>query len=195
MPRQDVYVSIDIEADGPAPGLNSMLSLGAAAFVLPSRTPIATYEVNLKPLEGASQNADTMEWWKKFPEAWDYVTSNQREPSEAIPEFKAWAQNLKTHGSPVMVTYPTWDYMWVEWYMLKFGDGWKTPFGIGSLDIKSLAMAVLKNDRFKETSKRKMPKRWFEGAPPHTHKALDDAHGQGVMLVNILCEHLGLTPE
>ena len=28
----ECYVSIDIEADGPAPGLNSMLSLGAAAF-------------------------------------------------------------------------------------------------------------------------------------------------------------------
>ena len=28
----EYYVSIDIEADGPAPGLNSMLSLGAAAF-------------------------------------------------------------------------------------------------------------------------------------------------------------------
>ena len=28
----ECYVSIDIEADGPVPGLHSMLSLGAAAF-------------------------------------------------------------------------------------------------------------------------------------------------------------------
>ena len=61
---KEVYISIDIEADGPIPGGNSMLSLGAAAFELGSgnRTPIDLYEVNLQPLPTATPDPDTMAW-------------------------------------------------------------------------------------------------------------------------------------
>ena len=192
MSRKDIYVSVDIEADGPAPGIHSMLSLGAAAFELGSREPVATYEAVLSPLEGATQHPETMKWWSKFPDAWEYSTTDPRAPEVVIPEFASWAKALP--GSPVLVTYPTWDYMWLGYYLARFNDN-KTPFGIGSLDIKSLAMAVLHNKSFKATAKRKMPKRWFNGAPAHTHKPLDDAIGQGVLLVNILTEHLGLPQE
>jgi len=34
--------------------------------------------------------------------------------------------------------------------------------------------------------KKRMPKHWFEGAPPHTHDGLDDAIGQGVLFINML---------
>ena len=52
---EECYVSIDIEADGPAPGLNSMLSLGAAAFT--SDGALAqTFSVNLEPLRSSLAN-------------------------------------------------------------------------------------------------------------------------------------------
>ena len=38
--KRDIYISVDIEADGPHPGDFSMLSIGAAAFLLPSRVPV-----------------------------------------------------------------------------------------------------------------------------------------------------------
>ncbi len=47
-------------------------------------------------------------------------------------------------------------------------------------------MAVLKNG-FRETSKRNMPKRWFDRLP-HNHVALDDAIEQGALFCNILAE-------
>lgn len=188
--KQDVYVSVDIEADGPYPGGHSMLSLGAAAFVLPNREPVGKYEINLTPLPGATQDPDTMNWWAKFPDAWAYSTKDPVDPAEGIPQFVAWVESLREFGSPVLVTYPTWDYMWVQYYLCRFNGG-VTPFGIGSMDLKTLAMAMLKNDRFRSTAKRKMPKRWFEGTPKHTHKAIEDAVGQGIMLVNMLNEHLG----
>lgn len=185
--KHDIYVSVDIEADGPTPGVNSMLSLGAAAFVLPSRTPIATFEVNLAPVKGGQQDPDTMKWWSNFPEALEYATTDPKAPDEGITDFVKWVKKLRKEskkGTPVLVTYPTWDYMWVQWYITRFYG--KSPFGIGSLDIKTLAMAVLKNDRFRETAKRKMPKHWFYGCGKHTHKALDDAIEQGVLFTNIM---------
>ena len=55
-----------------------------------------------------------------------------------------------------------------------------------ALDIKSFAMAVLKSN-YRESTKRNMPKRWFEDLP-HTHVALSDAIEQGALFCNMLAE-------
>ena len=59
----EIYVSTDIEADGPIPGPNSMLSIGAAAF-LHDKTLVSTFSANLEPLPGAAGDVKTMEWWE-----------------------------------------------------------------------------------------------------------------------------------
>ena len=43
----EIYVSIDIESDGPVPGLNSMLSLGAVAFD-PVGKVLSKFQRNMK---------------------------------------------------------------------------------------------------------------------------------------------------
>ena len=55
----EYYVSIDIEADGPAPGLNSMLSLGAAAFTADGAL-VDTFSANLEALPDAREDARSM---------------------------------------------------------------------------------------------------------------------------------------
>jgi hypothetical protein len=184
MAKDDLYISVDIETDGPIPGPNSMLSLGAAAFRAGSREPVATFEINLTPLPGATPDPETMTWWsKQDPEVWKHVTSNPVEPRVAMQAFVDWVRGLG--GDPVMVVYPSWDDMWVSWYVVRFCG--KNPFGLGCLDIKSMAFGVLPDfDKYKSVSKRNFPKDLFEGCPPHTHKALDDALGQGVLFINLL---------
>lgn len=178
-----IYVSIDIEADGPIPGGNSMISLGAAAFRSNSRTPIALFEVNLHPLPEATSDPETMKWWGTQPKAWNYATANRKLPQVAMTLFRAWLEALP--GKLVFVGYPaTYDFMFVYWYLVKF-TGFPAPFGFSGLDIKTLAAAKLKVP-YNMATKRNMPKKWFEGCPPHTHKAIDDAIGQGILFLNIL---------
>lgn len=182
MSKPEIYVSVDIETDGPIPGVFSMLSLGAAAFQRGTRVPFATYEFNLERLPGAEQHPDTMAWWaKQDPAVWAHVTKDPQEPTVGIRAFVHWVQALP--GNPVLVTYPTWDYAWVSWYCTRFAG--KNPFGLGGLDVKSYAMARFGLE-FKGSTKRNYPDWVFEGAPPHTHQALDDAIGQGVMFMNML---------
>ena len=181
--KQEVYVSVDIETDGPIPGPYSMLSLGAAAFVEGGRTPVATFEVNLARLEGAGQDPDTMAWWaKQDPTVWAHVTKDPKPPEEAMRHLGQWVKTLP--GDPVLVTYPAWDYAWVHWYTVRFLG--KNPFGLAGLDVKSYAFALLDPGSFKGTAKKNFDPALFAGAPPHTHQALDDAIGQGVMFVNML---------
>lgn len=183
---REIYVSVDVETDGPTPGVNSLLSLGAAAFEFGNRNPIATFEVNLNQLPQATPNPDTMVWWgQQKPEIWEYVRKDPQDPAMAMKDFASWVRALP--GSPVLVTYPTWDAVWVSWYMGTFVEG-RNPFGIGSLDIKSLVYGLGVTRSFKGVTKKNMPKGWFQGTPPHNHTALQDAIGQGVLLVNLLSE-------
>lgn len=178
----EIYVSTDIETDGPIPGPNSMLSFGSAAFTAEGRL-VSTFEANLETLPGASGSPDTMKWWETQPEAWAACRENLRDPAEAMPAYAAWVKELP--GRPVLVAYPAgFDFLFVYWYLIRFVGG--SPFSFSALDIKSYAMAVLGTE-FRETSKRNMPKRWFTDRP-HTHRALDDAIGQGELFCNMLAE-------
>ena len=189
-PKPEIYVSIDVEADGPIPGRNNMLSFAAAAFDLrvpDPRVPLTTFTANLDTLPEACPSPATMAWWAKQPEAWAACRAGTRPPEEVMPEFLAWCRNLP--GAPVIIGYPvTYDFMFVYYYTMAFGglaDGEQCPFGFQGLDLKTLAMVKLKLP-FRQTAKKNMPKAWFDGAPLHTHVALDDAIGQGVMFINMM---------
>ena len=70
------------------------------------------------------------------------------------------------------------------WYLIRFAS--ESPFSHSALDIKTFAMALLGKE-YRESSKRNMPPEWF-GDVPHTHVALDDAIGQGVLFCHMLEE-------
>ena len=180
----EIYVSTDVEADGPIPGPHSMLSFASAAFRA-DKTLLGTFEANLELLPGAAGDPKTMEWWRGQPDAWAASRTNLRKPSVVMPDYVAWLKSLP--GKPVFVAYPaTYDFMFVYWYLIRFAG--ESPFSHSGLDIKSYAMALLGRE-YRESVKRNMPKRWFD-ALPHTHVALDDAKGQGALFCNMLAERL-----
>ena len=177
---KEIYVSTDIESDGPIPGPHSMLSFGSAAFGA-DKSLVSTFEANLTSLPDAAGHPETMAWWQTQPEAWAAHRENLREPQEAMTSYLAWLKGLP--GKPVFVGYPAgFDFLFVYWYLIRFTG--ESPFSFSALDIKSYAMAVL-GTGFRETAKRNMPKAWFSERP-HTHRALDDALGQGELFCNIL---------
>lgn len=178
----EVYVSTDVEADGPIPGPHSMLSFGSAAY-LADKTLVATFSANLETLPGASGHPDTMKWWSTQPAAWAACRSDLRPPVDAMAQYVAWLDALP--GRPVFVGYPAaYDFLFVYWYLMKFVG--RSPFSHSALDIKTMAMTLLKKD-YRASTKRAMPKRWFDPLP-HRHVALDDAIEQGALFCNMLAE-------
>jgi len=184
MARLEVYVSTDVEADGPIPGKHSMLSFGSAAYSA-DKVLISTFTANLEPLPGATGDPKTMDWWGRNADAWNACRKDLRSPADAMKEYREWLLSLP--GSPVFVGYPAaYDFMFVYWYLMAFAG--ESPFSHSALDIKSYAMALLKKG-YRDSSKRNMPKRWFDKLP-HSHIALDDAIEQGALFCNMLSENL-----
>lgn len=181
---KEIYVSTDIEADGPIPGPHSMLSLGSAAYTAGKRL-VDTFSVNLDTLPGATGDPDTMQWWQQHPEAYQACRQQPQEPASAMARYVAWLEELP--GKPVFVAYPAgFDFLFVHWYLMRFVG--RSPFSFSALDIKTYAMAVLRRP-FRQCTKNNMPRRWFDDAP-HTHVALDDAIEQGALFCNMLAENL-----
>ena len=176
----EIYVSTDIESDGPVPGLHSMLSFGSAAYTA-SKELISTFQTNLELLPDAASWPETMEWWKGYPEAWNACRSNPQLPVEAMKQYLEWIKALP--GNPVFVAYPlSFDYGFIHWYLMKFTG--ENPFQLGGIDIKSYAMALLKVD-YSSINKNNLPKEWLP-LPSRPHKALEDAIIQGELFCNML---------
>jgi hypothetical protein len=181
----EIYVSTDVETDGPIPGPNSMLSFGSAAFTA-GKALIGTFSANLDTLPSAVADARTAEWWAKHPEAWAACRKDPQAPEAAMRRYVDWLKALP--GKPVFVGYPAgFDFLFVYWYLIRFTG--ESPFSFSALDIKTYAMAVLKKE-YRKNTKGGMPGRWFDDLP-HTHVALDDAIGQGHLFCNMLAENLG----
>jgi DNA polymerase III alpha subunit (gram-positive type) len=179
----EIYVSTDVETDGPIPGPHSMLSFGSAAFRA-DKTMIGTFAANLETLPGAVGAPLTMAWWQTQPAAWEDCRQNLQVPETAMKSYLMWLKKLP--GKPVFVAYPAgFDFLFVYWYLIRFAG--ESPFSHSALDIKTYAMAMLKTG-YRDSTKRNMPGRWFDDLP-HTHRALDDAIEQGGLFCNMLAEN------
>lgn len=176
----EIYLSTDVEADGPIPGENSMLSFASAAFTADGKMH-GTFSANLMTLPGAVGDPDTMAWWKRQPEAWEACRENTMLPKTAMHAYSSWVGALP--GNPVFVAYPAgFDFMFVYWYLMKFVG--KSPFSFSAVDMKTIAWTLL-GGNYRDATKRNMPKAWF-GPSRHTHVALDDAIEQGELFCNML---------
>src|SRR3954454_7436855 len=88
-PVPEIYVSTDVEADGPIPGPHSMLSFASAAFTADKRLG-APLSATLETLPGAQGDRKTMAWWEPQPEAWAACRKDARAPAVSLPEYADW---------------------------------------------------------------------------------------------------------
>lgn len=173
--REDVFVSVDVEADGPIPGDNSMISLGAVVIGKPD----LTFYRELRPIS------------ERFvPEALavsgldrDKLREEGADPEATMQDFASFLEDASPGRRPVFVAFnATFDWMFVNWYFIHFIG--RNPFGIAGLDIKAYYMGALGKRRWADTTKGQFDKRFLSGAP-HTHNALDDAREQAEIFQKI----------
>lgn len=179
----EVYVSTDVESDGPIPGPNSMLSLGSAVFGEDKKL-LDTFSVNLDLLPGAAGNPDTMAFWAKHPNQWAKTRENTVDPAVGMKKYHAWLTGLGQ--KVVFVGYPAgYDFLFTYWYLIRLDV--QSREAERAVSGKTYAMAMLKKP-FRESTKKAFPKHWF-GSAPHTHVAVEDAVEQGMLFMNMLEEN------
>ncbi len=185
----EIYVSTDIETDGPVPGRNAMLSIASAAFTADKHL-LGVYTANLDSPPECSPDPVTLRWWRTQPEAWEACRREPQAPETAMVRYVDWLKCLP--GRPVFVAYPAaFDYPFVQWYLARYAN--ENPFGYAVIDIRSYAMGML-GRTYRACRRDALPEAWFDPLP-HTHVALDDAIEQGHWFCNMLQAQAGGNPE
>jgi hypothetical protein len=96
----EIYLSVDIEADGPAPGRYSILSFGIAAFTI-DKVLLSTFTRNLELLPGAVQHPRVMAWWQSTAlhrAAYERTRENVEPVRESMLACEAWSKSLRGYG-------------------------------------------------------------------------------------------------
>jgi DNA polymerase III epsilon subunit-like protein len=172
----DIYISADIEADGPIPGPYSMLSFGLAVAgtfdgtTFEPRNPSdRTFYRELKPISdhfdpGALQVSGLDR---------EELTARGSEPSQALQGAARWVREQAGTFRAVLVGYPVvFDWLFLHWYFVRFAG--ESPFGFGSaLDIKTIYHQKARVT-FDRAGRDQLPPDLSSGLP-HTHNALEDA--------------------
>lgn len=178
--KAPVYISTDVEFDGPHPDMHSMRSIGAVAYREDGKE-LGRFYVNLKPLPNhAPDPHTTKDFWEK-PEqqaAWEALQHDQREPAEAMQTFADWIGGFT--GQPVLVAQPfNIEQRWLGHYFKEFNIEW--PFTGGDICMRELlleAMEMLGKDE-------PAPEEEWLSRHPYTHISLDDAIFQGETFMNM----------
>jgi DNA polymerase III epsilon subunit-like protein len=170
--KEEVYIVVDVEASGPAPGNYALLSIGACTVAEPRQT----FYVELRP----DREAFTPEAMMVNGLSLERLAEEGLPPEEAMQAFADWAAELVPGDArPVFAAFNApFDWMFVNDYFHRYLG--YNPFGHAALDIKSYYMGV-EGVTWQETSHRYVAERICV-REPLTHHALDDAIDEAEIL-------------
>jgi len=191
--RAPVYIVTDIEADGPTPGKNSMLSFASVA-VSADGVVHGEFEAVLAPLPGAAPDPDVHAWFQTQPQAWAAATRDPQPPAAVMAAFERWVRGFD-QGRIFAAMPLAFDGMWIDHYLRRF-----TPRGLveglyvenrlfddAGLCLRSFAAARLGWPLW-DCKPANFPPHWL-GDHAHTHRAIDDARGYAHLLGVLMSDH------
>ena len=156
------YVMVDVEADGPVPGLYSMVALGA---VVVDRRLDRRFSVRIAPISDA---------WVPQALAVSGFTREQTllfgDAAGAMASFRDWLAGV---DRPMFISDNNgFDWQFVNWYFHRFLGS--NQFGHSSTNLGSLYKGAARDVRKNFKHLRRTP---------HTHDPLDDAMGNAEAMV------------
>lgn len=181
-----IFVSLDIEADGPSVANNNCIQIGLVACNLIDNATdenLSEWIVNklsicIKPLEGHNENNKTKtEFWNKNLDVYNYIKSNEIDAQEAVNKISDWLFDVeKAEKIKYFVANPAaYDWMWFHYLYTKFNGKYQLPYTAKCIS----SMKFLLKNMGKNLS-------IVSDKLPHTHDAVDDAIEQAFTFIKIM---------
>ena len=165
------WIVVDVEADGPCPGVDmySMVSLGAVVL---DRKLDKTFYGEFAPIS-ENYNQEALEV--------SNTTRDQhlqyRSANVVIHEFKDWLYSVVQHNEPMVFISdnPAFDWQFANYYLHKYTGS--NPFGFSARRIGDIYSGLLRDMR-KSTAWKK------HRITKHSHNPVDDAKGNAEALLH-----------
>lgn len=185
--KPQLFVYLDVEANGPIPGEYSMLSFAAVAFESNADEQfkeVSSYSANLHPLHNRvhpSQQA----FWDRHPEAFQATLVNRKSPIEAMKQFSDFVLRLQERYHVFPISWPAaFDWQFLNYYLHRFTG--RNPLGYNCLDHGSYMWAFFGTERATDRWDLQPYEAKQEG---HKHIAIHDARSGARLFHSIYQEH------
>lgn len=173
--KNNLMVVVDVEADGPCPGLFSMVSF--AAIVAEPRLD-RVFFARTAPIspawipEALSVSGVTREEHLTYPD-----------PSDTMSLFREWLLGLETDRLIFVSDNPAFDWQWINYYFHAYSHQniveKRNPFGHSARRIGDIYSGFTR-----KLNDTKTWKKWRQ--TKHTHDPIDDARGNAEAFVKIM---------
>jgi hypothetical protein len=183
----DVYISADVETDGPIPGSFSMLSFAlvyAGSFDGRQFKHPESFDENFyRELRPISKNFQ-VEALRVNGLDREKLLREGETPERAMLQAYEWITGIAGGAKPVLVAYPlSFDWAWLYWYFMQFSPK-GSPFNHSLCFDMKTAYAVKASVPISEAGRSKILPRLLPNRR-HTHHALDDAIEQAEIFGNL----------
>lgn len=165
-----MIIVVDVEADGPVPGIFSMIEFGAVA--IDHGAIVSKLTRHLKPIGERFQSEALKAIGVSREETLKY-----RDAEEGIKDLDFWlSETVKSPDRPIFFSDNNgFDWQFINYYMWTFLN--RNPFGFSSNNISNIYGGVTHRTRNYGWKNYRVTK--------HTHGALDDAMGNAEALLTI----------
>lgn len=186
MPK--VFLSFDVEADGDAPTVSNLLSIGIVALDVQGNV-IDKYYANVLPYGDAEHQPGQRcmtEFWNKNPEIYALTQVDRKSPSVVMQEIgEFYAKMKQNYGDVTWVAGPSaYDWQWLKGYYTKFNPT-GVDIGYSAKCLSTLYWCACKVYNCETSEDKKAFWKKLAGNHPHTHKADDDALEQGKVFITL----------
>lgn len=165
------FILVDIEANGPCPGIYSMIEVGAVA--IENGKLGKNFLGKMRPMKGREVEQEALKAIGRTHEE----TLLYPPPTETIQKFFVW---VKQFDRPMFVSDNNgFDWQFVNYYFHFYHN--MNPFGFSSTNLGSLYKGMVK-DTTKNFKHLRVTK--------HTHNALEDSKGNAEAMLKMF--ELGL---
>ena len=165
--KKSKWIMVDVEADGPCPGLYSMICFGA---IVVDRDMNKTFYGRIKPIsEGWIPDALEVSGFTREE------TLKFQDPQKVMLDFEAWMLRLGIEKPRFISDNNGFDWQFINYYFWRFLK--RNPFGHSSTNLGSLYKGIVR-DNFRTFKRLRDTK--------HTHNPVDDAKGNVEALIKII---------
>lgn len=180
--RDKLYFFLDVESDGPVPGLDSMIELGMVCRRVDG-TPVGSFGACLNPMPLVTRRSlekdGCRDFWQKFPVVLERIRAEAVPPPSAMYAFANWMAKIQLQenvsrglvcvADPAAFDYPFLRYYW-EFYLPQSHN----PFEQRCFDVRSWFAGTTMRP-YLQSGKRGMKQAGVRWSSPHTHRAVEDA--------------------
>ncbi len=194
MSKQQLYLSFDVETDGPSPLINNLLSIGIAGFD-ENKNVVFKFESNILPLDTHTSDKECLETFWLKPEqkkAWDFLQTNQKNYINVFENLSCELYKLSVKYKLIWVAHPAcFDWMFFKSYyeLAKNNSSNKENFydiGFQCKCSSTLFDYYKKKNKISSIEATKLFNEMGEVDADKNHYAIDDAIVQGKFYLKLL---------